>query len=117
MSQKKLQRHGARYPTKSSGEAIQESVEQIQQATSFNNPNLTFIKDYKYTLGTDNLVPFGAAQCVLLPLFSYYLLPVHFCFCAYSSNRVKVVRRRPRTLRAICSSRKRTDASLYPHVK
>ncbi|KAF8549949.1 acid phosphatase [Imleria badia] len=57
-----LQRHGARYPTTSSGKAIQKSVKKLQGAAEFKDPNLTFVSQYEYTLGTDDLVPYGAAQ-------------------------------------------------------
>ncbi|KAH7887296.1 histidine phosphatase superfamily [Phlebopus sp. FC_14] len=57
-----LQRHGARYPTKSAGEAIQKSVKKLQRATTFKDKSLDFVADYTYTLGTDDLVAFGAAQ-------------------------------------------------------
>ncbi|KIJ69718.1 hypothetical protein HYDPIDRAFT_78145 [Hydnomerulius pinastri MD-312] len=57
-----LQRHGARYPKKSDGKAMKKSTEALQGATSFNNASLDFVTNYTYALGTDDLVPYGAAQ-------------------------------------------------------
>jgi hypothetical protein len=56
-----LQRHGARYPTKSVGKAIEKSVKRLQRAEHFDS-SLAFVANYTYTLGIDDLVPFGAAQ-------------------------------------------------------
>ena len=52
----------------------------LKQAKEFNNPNLTFVSQYEYTLGTDDLVPFGAAQYVLSPLLSLF---GDFVFCVH----------------------------------
>ncbi|KAG9317928.1 histidine phosphatase superfamily [Chiua virens] len=57
-----LQRHGARWPKKSQGKDMKASVKTIQNANSYSNPNMTFITDYTYDLGTDDLVTFGAQQ-------------------------------------------------------
>lgn len=57
-----LQCHGARFPTTSAGKAIVASVKKLQQASSFNVPDLEFVKDYKYTLGAEDLVLYGAQQ-------------------------------------------------------
>ncbi|KAF9233784.1 histidine phosphatase superfamily [Melanogaster broomeanus] len=58
----KLQRHGARYPEKAAGKAIKKSVKKLKRAKSFRDASLKFVEDYKYALGVDDLVPFGAAQ-------------------------------------------------------
>ncbi|KAG1743645.1 histidine phosphatase superfamily [Suillus paluster] len=57
-----LQRHGARYPTKSAGKAMKKSVKRLKSAKSFLDASLDFVVNYTYALGTDDLVPFGAAQ-------------------------------------------------------
>ncbi|KAF8837295.1 acid phosphatase [Paxillus ammoniavirescens] len=57
-----LQRHGARYPEKAAGKAIKKSVKKLKRAKKFKDAPLKFVKDYKYALGVDDLVPFGAAQ-------------------------------------------------------
>ncbi|EIW76471.1 phytase [Coniophora puteana RWD-64-598 SS2] len=57
-----LQRHGARYPKQSDGEDMQASAEQLQSAKSFNGSQYDFLANWTYGLGTDDLVPFGAAQ-------------------------------------------------------
>ena len=65
-----MQRHGARYPEKAPAKAIQKSVKKLKRAKKFKDSNLAFVKQYEYTLGIDDLVPFGAAQCVLSPSLS-----------------------------------------------
>ncbi|KAG0695990.1 histidine phosphatase superfamily [Suillus ampliporus] len=57
-----LQRHGARYPTKSAGKAMKKSVKRLKSAKSFLDASLDFVANYTYALGTDDLVPFGATQ-------------------------------------------------------
>ncbi|KAK6516052.1 hypothetical protein TWF506_005965 [Arthrobotrys conoides] len=57
-----LSRHGARYPTKGAGEGIKLTLDKIQsQATSYSRKT-SFIKDFKYTLGSDTLTPFGEQE-------------------------------------------------------
>lgn len=56
-----LQRHGARYPTKSKGKDMKAALKKIQSASSFSS-ELSFIPDFEYTLGKDDLVPFGAQE-------------------------------------------------------
>ncbi|KAI5115967.1 hypothetical protein M0805_000610 [Coniferiporia weirii] len=57
-----LQRHGARYPTSNAGVMIQSAVAKLQGASPFKDPQLVFIKNYTYDLGSNDLVSFGAAQ-------------------------------------------------------
>ncbi|KAH7909639.1 histidine phosphatase superfamily [Hygrophoropsis aurantiaca] len=57
-----LQRHGARYPTASTGEQLQKSVAKLQSADISSDPSLSFLTNFTYALGTDVLVPYGAAQ-------------------------------------------------------
>jgi len=57
-----LHRHGARFPTAKNGAKLNTTVSQFSKATSFSNPNMTFLGNYTYTLGAENLVPFGAQE-------------------------------------------------------
>ncbi|KAH7927515.1 acid phosphatase [Leucogyrophana mollusca] len=57
-----LQRDGAHYPKKSDGKSIMNSVEQLQGAKSFNGSEYEFLTNFTYSLGTDDLVSYGAAQ-------------------------------------------------------
>lgn len=60
-----LQRHGARYPTDGPSGNIQDAVKKLQDAGPYKgNATYGFIDSYTYTLGLDDLVPFGAAQYV-----------------------------------------------------
>ena len=68
-----MQRHGARFPEKGPTKAIQKSVKKLKRAKKFKDPKLAFVHQYEYTLGIDDLVPFGAAQCVLTPLYSVFI--------------------------------------------
>ncbi|KAH9919169.1 acid phosphatase [Epithele typhae] len=57
-----LQRHGARFPNEEDGELYALGVRQLATAEKFTDKRLRFMKGYEYTLGADDLVPFGAAQ-------------------------------------------------------
>ena len=60
-----LQRHGARYPTDGPSGNIQDAVKKLQDAGPYTgNATFGFIDAYTYTLGLDDLVPYGAAQYV-----------------------------------------------------
>lgn len=61
-----LQRHGARYPTSGATKAILKALEKLQAATTYHDPNLHFLKNYTYDLGTNDLVKFGADQSYAL---------------------------------------------------
>ncbi|EEQ29851.1 putative 3-phytase [Microsporum canis] len=57
-----LQRHGARYPTKSKSATYSELIERIQNdATAFKD-EFAFLEDYTYDLGSDDMTPFGERQ-------------------------------------------------------
>ncbi|PKX92927.1 histidine phosphatase family protein [Aspergillus novofumigatus IBT 16806] len=59
-----LSRHGARYPTSSKSKKYKQLVTAIQRnATSFKG-KFAFLKTYNYTLGADDLTPFGEQQMV-----------------------------------------------------
>ncbi|KAF9556503.1 phytase, partial [Agrocybe pediades] len=57
-----IQRHGARFPTSGAGTRIQAAVKKLQSAKTYTDPRLDFLTNYTYTLGHDDLVPFGALQ-------------------------------------------------------
>lgn len=57
-----LARHGARFPTESKSLKYAELVADIKaNATSFDG-DAAFLRDYNYTLGSDDLTPFGERQ-------------------------------------------------------
>ena len=58
----KIQRHGARFPTLSSGTAIEKALSKLQSVSAFKDTRLHFLNNYSYELGYDDLIPFGAAQ-------------------------------------------------------
>ncbi|GLA10888.1 hypothetical protein AnigIFM62618_000486 [Aspergillus niger] len=59
-----LSRHGARYPTDSKGKKYSALIEEIQQnATTFEG-KYAFLKTYNYSLGADDLTPFGEQELV-----------------------------------------------------
>ncbi|PPQ78901.1 hypothetical protein CVT26_011710, partial [Gymnopilus dilepis] len=57
-----LQRHGARFPTSGATTQIKAALEKLQSATIFLDPKLSFLRNYTYALGTNDLIPFGAMQ-------------------------------------------------------
>ncbi|PWY86034.1 acid phosphatase [Aspergillus heteromorphus CBS 117.55] len=60
-----LSRHGARYPSASKGKKYSELIAKIQaNATTSFEGAYAFLNTYNYTLGTDDLVPFGEQQMV-----------------------------------------------------
>lgn len=59
-----LSRHGARYPTKDKSAKYAKLIKAIQHnATSFPG-DYAFLKSYNYSLGADDLTPFGENQLV-----------------------------------------------------
>ncbi|KAL8277009.1 hypothetical protein RQP46_010543 [Phenoliferia psychrophenolica] len=56
-----LQRHGARFPTSGAGARILASVKKLQTATSFGS-SLSFVPEYTYDLGSDDLNALGAEE-------------------------------------------------------
>lgn len=59
-----LQRHGARQPSGSDGDAYHDAVKKLLKAKKkiSKHSSLGFIKDYKYVLKHDDLVELGAKQ-------------------------------------------------------
>jgi hypothetical protein len=57
-----LQRHGARWPTSGSGKEMKKAVGKLQHAKHFKEHYLDFLKDFKWDLGTNDLLPLGAKQ-------------------------------------------------------
>ncbi|KAJ8517733.1 hypothetical protein ONZ45_g5115 [Pleurotus djamor] len=60
-----LQRHGARFPTANAGARIQSAIQKLQSAPTFVDPSLEFLRNFTYSLGTDDLVLSGAAESSL----------------------------------------------------
>ncbi|KAJ2930693.1 hypothetical protein H1R20_g6400, partial [Candolleomyces eurysporus] len=58
-----IQRHGARFPTSGATTRILSAVKKLQSVPQTTlDQQLLFLKDYQYTLGVADLVPFGAYQ-------------------------------------------------------
>jgi len=57
-----IQRHGSRFPTPGATVGIKKAVDKLTTALTFNDPRLYFLANFTYNLGTNDLVPFGAAQ-------------------------------------------------------
>ncbi|RDX55363.1 phytase [Lentinus brumalis] len=57
-----IQRHGARFPTSGAAARIKAALSKLRAATDLTDPLLEFVQKYKYDLGQDDLVPFGATQ-------------------------------------------------------
>lgn len=45
--------------------AIVEALEKLQAAVTYDDPKFDFVKDYTYGLGVNDLVKYGADQCVI----------------------------------------------------
>ncbi|KAG8809681.1 hypothetical protein FRC17_003291 [Serendipita sp. 399] len=60
----KLQRHGARFPTKGQGEKIKRALSHIKIPSARAAPDsiLGFMRKYRYNLGTEDLLYFGANE-------------------------------------------------------
>lgn len=52
---------------------MRKSVKKPKRAKEFEDPKLAFVKEYKYTLEVDELVPSGAAQYVLFLVLLFLL--------------------------------------------
>jgi len=57
-----LQRHGARFPTFGASLKIGDALSKIQSVKEYTDSRLDFLKTFTYDLGSNDLVPFGAAQ-------------------------------------------------------
>ncbi|KAH7327619.1 histidine phosphatase superfamily [Rhizoctonia solani] len=57
-----LQRHGARYPTKGSGEAIDAALAKLKGTMNITESSLRFISTFNYTYTADQLNDFGRKQ-------------------------------------------------------
>ncbi|KAG0150118.1 hypothetical protein CROQUDRAFT_38804, partial [Cronartium quercuum f. sp. fusiforme G11] len=57
-----LQRHGARYPTAHVGRKIEQALAKLHAAGELLDKTFEFVNRYRYTLRTDNLLPFGAQE-------------------------------------------------------
>ncbi|ORY51218.1 phytase [Leucosporidium creatinivorum] len=56
-----LQRHGARYPTSGASKTLEATLAKLQGRSSYPK-EFEFITAFNWTLGTDDLVPFGAQE-------------------------------------------------------
>lgn len=61
--ERQLQRHGARYPTSGATERILVALRKLL-SVKYTDKRLRFLYDFKYELGSDDLVSFGADQYV-----------------------------------------------------
>ncbi|KAJ5579846.1 Histidine phosphatase superfamily clade-2 [Penicillium hispanicum] len=59
-----ISRHGARYPTASKSEQYRELVAAIQANATHLEGRYAFLRDYKYTLGSEDLTTFGEYQMI-----------------------------------------------------
>ncbi|KAJ6618846.1 histidine phosphatase superfamily [Mycena sp. CBHHK59/15] len=57
-----LQRHGARFPTFGAAVSIASAVQKLQSVDVYTHPAMDFLPSFVYTLGINDLVPFGAQQ-------------------------------------------------------
>ncbi|KAL6310054.1 histidine phosphatase superfamily [Sparassis latifolia] len=57
----RLHRHGARYPAKTDGVQYGGSIQHLASPHKFVESNLDFLKDYRYDMGEEDLIPFGAS--------------------------------------------------------
>ncbi|KAA1469415.1 acid phosphatase [Dentipellis sp. KUC8613] len=57
-----IQRHGARFPTASSGKEFRAAVEKLLVVEKYKADELEFLNDFVYDMGEEDLIPFGAAQ-------------------------------------------------------
>ncbi|KAI0076913.1 phytase [Panus rudis PR-1116 ss-1] len=57
-----IQRHGARFPTTGATTRIKAAMAKLESVKHLTDPRLDFLRSFKYDLGADDLVPFGAAQ-------------------------------------------------------
>lgn len=62
LTDEKLQRHGARWPTSNAGAECKSAVKKLKQVKKYKEDYLDFLKHFKYDLGVDDLLPFGAKQ-------------------------------------------------------
>jgi hypothetical protein len=59
-----LSRHGARDPTSSKSKAYNATIQKVHANAKSYPGKYSFLKDYKYTLGADQLTPFGEQQMI-----------------------------------------------------
>ncbi|KAF8226950.1 acid phosphatase [Tricholoma matsutake] len=57
-----LQRHGARFPTSGASVGIRNAVSKLLTAANYTDPRVVFLRTYRYELGEDDLVAFGAHE-------------------------------------------------------
>ncbi|KAI0306401.1 acid phosphatase [Multifurca ochricompacta] len=57
-----LQRHGARWPTSSAGTKYKVAVDKLQNIKDYKEDYLTFLRNFTWNFGADDMLPFGAKQ-------------------------------------------------------
>ncbi|KAJ7112415.1 acid phosphatase [Mycena crocata] len=57
-----LQRHGARFPTIGAALFIVSAVWKLKSVDAYTHPSMEFLSSFEYSLGVNDLVPFGALQ-------------------------------------------------------
>ncbi|KAI0273416.1 phosphoglycerate mutase-like protein [Gloeopeniophorella convolvens] len=57
-----LQRHGARWPTSGAGAEMKAAVDKLQGVKEYKEDYLSFLKEFTWHFGTEDLLPFGAKQ-------------------------------------------------------
>lgn len=61
-----LSRHGARYPTSGASDEYKDTIRYVQNTAKNLTGPFAFLADYKYSLGTDQLIDFGREEMVNL---------------------------------------------------
>ena len=59
-----LHRHGSRFPTSGLDKSIRLALSKIQAVGKYRSSKLGFLGDYKYSLKTSSLLPYGASEWV-----------------------------------------------------
>ena len=71
---RKLQRHGARWPTEAANVLIKKAVEKLQRATSYADPAFEFLHTYQHAFESDDLTPYGIQEYVCVFLRNWKLI-------------------------------------------
>lgn len=76
-----LHRHSSRFPTAGAGRIIQASIKRLQKAIARKGPasSLSWLLDYSYDLGNDDLVSLGIRECAYaFARFSLHAFDISF---------------------------------------
>ncbi|OCH87938.1 acid phosphatase [Obba rivulosa] len=112
-----LQRHGARFPNDDDGAAYHASIKRLTAARKFADPRLEFLQDYKYDLGTETLLPYGAMQSFeagaqAFRRYAHLVGPAHIPFVRASGKRRVIDSARNWTVGFAAASRQRYNPSV-----